>query len=144
MRNTLWLLLAVAFLSGGCGSGANLPDLGTVTGTVTLDGKPLVGVTVKFVPANGRTSSAITDASGKYELTYNADNNGAEVGEHTVYVMGQGGEGGGNPNEEGGGGDASNVEPFTGTIPAKYNEKSTLKKTVKAGDNTIDFELTSD
>jgi len=35
------------------------------------------------------------------------------------------------------------VEYYKGTIPAKYSEKSTLKKTVGAGDNTIDLQLTS-
>jgi hypothetical protein len=143
MRSGHWVLTAVVLFAGGCGSGVDLPELGTVSGVVTLDGKPLPGVTVKFVPANGRTSSGFTDANGKYELVYNADNQGAEVGEHTVYVSGHGGESGGNPNEEGGGSGGPAVEYYKGTIPAKYNEKSTLKKTVGAGDNTIDLQLTS-
>lgn len=59
MQNEHWVLTAVVLFAGGCGSGVALPELGTVSGVVTLDGKPLPGVTVKFVPANGRTSSGL-------------------------------------------------------------------------------------
>lgn len=146
MRSKHWSLLAVLLFlaSTGCSPNSGLPDLGTVTGVVTLDGQPLPGVSVKFVPADGRTSSGMTDASGKYELTYTRDVKGAPVGEHKVYISGQGGEGGGNPNEEGGGGGGSAVEPYTGTIPAKYNEKTTLTATVKPGANTCNFDLESE
>ena len=144
MKNAFWAVFAVSSLVmiSGCGPQSDLPDLGTVTGVVTMDGEPLAGVSVKFVPVGGRTSSATTDGSGRYELTYTREVKGAEVGEHTVYITSQGSEGGGNPNEETGGGGGA-VEVFTGTIPEKYNEKTELKATVTAGSNTCDFPLES-
>ncbi len=144
MKNAFWAVFAVSLLVviAGCGPQSDLPELGTVSGVVTMDGEPLAGVSVKFVPANGRTSSATTDGSGRYELTYTREVKGAEVGEHTVYITSQGSEGGGNPNEETGG-DGPTVEFFTGTIPAKYNENTELKETVTAGSNTCDFKLES-
>ena len=145
MKSTLWTFVAVLFVlvSTGCGPSSDMPELGTVTGVVTLDGQPLPGVTVKFVPAEGRTSSGLTDAGGKYELIYTRDVKGAPVGEHKVYISGAGAEGGGNPNEEGGGEGVPAVKPYTGTIPAKYNEESTLTATVESGSNTCNFDLES-
>ena len=112
-----------------------------------MDGSPLAGVVVSFSPTNGRTSTGITDASGKYELTYTHDTKGAQVGEHSVHIAAQGGksgEGGGDPNEEGGGAAGPKVDLFKGSIPPKYNQKTTLSATVVAGNNTFDFELKSD
>jgi len=63
---------------------AGYPDLGPVIGTVTLDGKPLADVTVMFQPENGRASTGLTDAEGKYELTFTEVAKGAKVGPHHV------------------------------------------------------------
>ena len=135
-------LALTLFLCIGCGSGTDYPDLGKVSGAIKMDGNPLAGVTVTFAPTDGRPSSGVTDASGKYELTYAHDTKGAQVGEHTVHIISQGGpEGGGNPNEERGGDAAADV--FMGVIPTKYNEESTLTASVKAGSNTFDFDLES-
>jgi len=69
-------VLAV-FISGCSGSvkgGADLSKLVPMTGTVKLDGKPVVGATVTFVPkmssgpGTGFAAAGITDDSGKYEL----------------------------------------------------------------------------
>ena len=73
-----WELSGVIALSVlaplGCSSNnSNVPDADAVpvTGTVTLDNKPLAHATVYFTPENdamGKSSTAITDANGKYEL----------------------------------------------------------------------------
>jgi len=146
MRNSLWSVLAMGVLLvvGGCGSSRDRPPLGKVSGTVTMDGNPLVGVVVSFSPQGGRTSSGVTDANGKYELTYAHGVKGAQVGKHTVHISSQGGErGGGNPNEEKGASNAQKADYFKGEIPAKYDQKSTLTASVAAGSNTIDFKLES-
>jgi len=146
MKTIPWSLLAVAALlaSGGCGSSGNQPELGTVSGVVKMDGQPLVGVLVSFSPANGRTSTGVTDAQGKYELTYAHGAKGASVGQHTVHISSRGGpEGGGDPDEETRGKDAPRQDYFKGKIPAQYDQKSTLTATVKPGKNTFDFELKS-
>ena len=144
MRNSLCLPLAVGLLLavGGCGSSGGRPELGTVSGTVTMEGKPLVGVVVSFSPESGRTSSGVTDADGKYELVYAHGAKGAQVGKHSVHISSQGGErGGGDPNAEKGASSAAQPAYFRGRIPAKYDQKSILTASVAAGRNTIDFKL---
>lgn len=69
----------------GCG-GDDAPPIGEVSGTVTHNGQPLPGVTVNFMPENGRPSWGLTDESGYYSLHWDADHDGAEVGRHKVSV----------------------------------------------------------
>lgn len=78
------ILLLITAL--GCG-GRDLPELGTVTGTVTLDGEPLAGAIVNFTPTGtGRPSTGQTNEQGQYTLQYLPDVEGAIVGEHQVTV----------------------------------------------------------
>ena len=68
----------------GCGPGG--PELGTVTGKVTLDGKPVTNGLVTFAPvAKGGASIGKTDANGQYELLF-VDRKGALLGQHKVTV----------------------------------------------------------
>ncbi len=69
MRTVLSGLFCLMFV--GCGS-----DLATVSGAVTLDGKPLVGTerlrgTVQFTPEDGHGTSAVgyLDGNGRYNLS---------------------------------------------------------------------------
>ncbi len=79
---TPWLLLVVAGVAG-CGEMKVAP----VTGTVTLDGKPLERASVLFQPAGGgRPSFGVSDKNGVYRLGYSMDEEGAEVGSCTVKV----------------------------------------------------------
>lgn len=102
------LCLAV---SAGCGGSAadDLPELGLVTGVVTLDGQPLSEAMITFEPTTGGSfSSGTTDETGTYELLFNADHNGAVIGTHKVTIIKHDGEAG--PN----------------IVPMKYNERTTL------------------
>jgi hypothetical protein len=131
-RLGLAVLVVVALaVCPGCGPAGDIPDLGQVTGTVTLDGKPLAGARVLFEPqGGGAMSNGMTDSSGKYEMWYTADVKGAALGKHVVRIE-----------------TPPNPDPETGetppALPAKYNTESTLTADVKAGDNTVNFELTS-
>lgn len=121
----------------GCDGGVDdYPDMGTVYGTVTLDGQPLANASVIFAPKTPGTRSSFgtTDSDGYYELEYSANMDGAKVGEHTVRISTFKSA---NPNEPG---DTGSAE----TVPNKYNSKSELSKTVEDGSNEFDFELTSD
>ncbi len=69
----------------GCGRG-NYPEVATVTGTVTLDGKPLEDAEITFAPKDGRASSGRTDAKGQYSLSYTKNIRGAVLGEHRVMI----------------------------------------------------------
>lgn len=131
----------------GCNS-SDQPDLGQVTGTVTLDGQPLTGVAVVFQPDNGRPARGMTDAEGKYELTYIRQTKGTKVGSNRVEIA---------PSEEGESEESEDVEVADGepqpaakvtksgrpVVPARYNSQSELKVDVKAGENTFDFKLES-
>ncbi len=121
-------LIALAGCSGGSDGGIKPPELGKVTGTVTLDGNPLEGAMVEFSPANSRPSFGTTNAEGVYTLSYDEKRVGAAVGEHTVKIITRQGTAALGDSE---------------AVPARYNEKSELKATVESGDNTFDWELTS-
>ncbi|WP_437193578.1 carboxypeptidase-like regulatory domain-containing protein [Planctomicrobium sp. SH527] len=128
-----FILITTLVSALGCGGGAKGPDVGTVTGVVTMDGTALPNVNVGYElqsAAGGRPSIARTDESGKYTLRYDETTPGALVGTHKVTVS--------TPQ------DAPDPSgKFKDPIPAKYNTKSELVKEVKAGSNVIDLELTS-
>jgi len=123
------VLLVGLLLSVGCRSSA-VEGLAPVTGKVTLDGKPLPGVVVRFDPiGEGNSSLGKTDDQGRYKLRFSASSDGAFIGEHTVRIV----------NEI----DDSNGKSTGPTIPEKYQSNSELTATVKSGSNTIDFDLES-
>ena len=79
------LALAIPLLLLGCGN-SDQPELGAVSGTVTLNGAPLSHVEISFAPELGRPSYGETDDKGKYELIYIRDTKGARIGKHKVSV----------------------------------------------------------
>ena len=124
---------------------SDMPDTGRVTGTATLDGVPLASARVSFTPTTARPSYGTTDADGRYELTYIRDTKGAAVGEHTVRITT-----GGEVEEDvdvdadtAQSGEAGGPTYIPESVPAKYNEETTLSAIVEPGDNVIDFELTT-
>jgi hypothetical protein len=121
----LWGIL-VMMSAGGCNQSTR-PELGFVHGKVTLDGKPVKGAGVGFRPETGaRESTGSTDADGNYTLHYIREINGAAIGWHAVRIST---------------GDIPRGIPEL--VPEKYNTKSKLRKEVVAGENEIDFALTS-
>ena len=126
----LTILACGLLLTAGCGSS----NIGTVTGTVTMDGEPLKGAMVEFFPkAGGGASSGMTNGQGEYELRYSRDVMGAEKGEHLVQIYT------GNVTTEEGDYSGARAE----TVPAKYNQESELSATVSGGSNVLDFDLDS-
>ena len=131
-----WIGTIAAVIGSLCFAGcAEEPygDLGQVSGTVTLDGKPTPNVQVTFAPKDGRPSMGVTDESGRYELIYIRATKGAVPGEHTVTIASI------PPQQEPG----EKVPAFKDPIPYRYNTRSELKEVVEKGPNTIDFELSS-
>lgn len=123
-----WLLAAALLLAAiaGC-SRSNRPPLGDVTGTITLDGRPLPAAAVHFTPDRpGRTSLGSTDSAGVYRLRYLRDIEGANLGRHTVRIM--------TATEENGGREI---------LPPRYHAATVLEALVQAGTNRIDFSLQS-
>jgi len=123
----------------GCGGGG--VQFAPVSGKVTMDGKPLVGVNVIFIPQAkpgsdivGDTAGGVTDGNGQYMLktsTRDGLKDGAQVGKHKVIISLQ---------ETRGEGDRSVTRE---KMPKKYNAETTLTAEIVPGNNQKDFELKS-
>lgn len=70
----------------GCGRGARL-QTAKVSGTVSLDGKPLDRGTVIFTPASGRAATGKVQPDGSYTLETYRPGDGAILGTHRVAVI---------------------------------------------------------
>lgn len=85
---------ALVLSFSGCGkpAGIKLPPTTPFRGTVTLDGKPLEGAGLTFMPISEKSFLAVgkTDASGKYELQTVASSSapvkGAIPGDYKVKI----------------------------------------------------------
>lgn len=114
----------------GCGTPSEgQPDLGSVTGIVTLDGKALPNACVTFIPDHGRPSYGTTDATGMYAMNYFGTTAGAATGTHRVMIV----------TALAGPPGPSYRDP----IPPRYNTESTLSANVEPGENLLDFDLSS-
>lgn len=131
------------FLVSGCGLPRDYPPLGHVTGAITLDGQPVEGASVSFFPEEGRSSTASTDAQGRYDLVFVSNVRGAAVGDHVVsiskivpdpkyvpYAL-----------------EKSAYDPgpaMINLVPSRYSgTRSELRAVVKEGRNVVDFQLES-
>ncbi len=116
-------------------SGAEYPDLGRVTGVVTLNGQPLPGARVTFRPKEKefpinesrmikvRSSKAYTDEEGYYDLKYDEDVHGAVVGQHVVKI--------------------SKLVQGQELVPLRYSGFPQEQRTVEEGSQEIDFAITA-
>ncbi len=124
----IFYTLCIGVVCTGCfGGGEKLPELATVTGVVTLDGKPLKNVSVVFRPeAEGGASRGTTDDAGKFALMYNRDAAGAILGTHSVRFR------------------ILDADADANLIPKKYRgDKAGLPAEVtKDGPNEFTFDLT--
>jgi len=74
-------------LNGCSGAPGDQPDLGTVRGTITIDGQPREDILIYFTPADGgRPSTGLSKQDGEYELVYSTSAMGAKCGKHTVTI----------------------------------------------------------
>lgn len=128
----LWTSLCgclLALILAGCGSN---DDLARVEGTIKLDGEPLPNAFVVFNPTSGGTTSyGKTDEQGRYYMVFDENQDGAWIGENRVRIR----TGDVGAAEEGG---------TKEVVPAAYNTDSTLLVNVEPGDNTFDFDLSSE
>ncbi|MBM79888.1 MAG: hypothetical protein CMJ78_04760 [Planctomycetaceae bacterium] len=108
----------------------DLPDLGTVTGRVTMNGEPIGGATIRFNPmeadraGSGKSDSyARTDSDGQFEMRYTKDVAGAVVGLHRVYI-------------------SKRVDGVGEAIPLRYSQRAEFKYEVNPGENeNVNFDL---
>ena len=83
---SILLVIGVGTVVGCKESG---PAVGTVSGIVTLEGEPIEGALVEFMPlgpGRGSSSTEKTASDGFFELQYTVDRKGALVGKHQVQI----------------------------------------------------------
>ncbi len=135
----------------GCGGPSDKYKVVQVKGLVTLDGQPVEGASVMFLPqsAEGAAAAATTGADGRYTLqTAGATRPGAVPGSYNVTIIKQvvtetGSDGKAVPK----GMQVASPTPTTQSknhLPAKYGNptQSGFTATVsESGANTFDFDL---
>lgn len=85
--STQLICLVVVLVSTLTGCGDSDPyAVVPVSGTLTYEGEPVSGVRMKFVPAEGRSSIAVTDGQGKFRALYRAGQFGVQKGSVTVVL----------------------------------------------------------
>jgi hypothetical protein len=122
----------------GCSKG---PPVGTVQGTVTLDGKPLEEGSIQLTAVDGRAPTAGGQiVNGKFETN-------AAITKYRVQIESNvmRGRDGKKPDPNKKIDKYADNQEFTvvSLVPEKYNTKSTLELDVKAGLNEPRFDLTT-
>jgi hypothetical protein len=134
-------------LTAGCDQG---PQMVPVTGTITLEGKPLPTASVMYVlKAGGPPVTAVTDEQGKYNLSTTVEGDGALEGDYQVAIVayrvsGVSADPASDPSVQLPG--AMGGERVVWIAPMRYSKlaESGLTATVTAEhDNVIDFDLKS-
>jgi len=134
------LLLAVVLVSCASGCVQSGPEIVPIAGTVTFNGQAVPNVRIIFQPAPGRMSWAVSDASGRFALEYDAEHKGAKVGTHTVYVVDEGAIT--DPTAIMAGAKSQRRAPELAQALAKYApDKSTLTVEVKKADRSFQLKL---
>ena len=106
-------------------------QLGRVSGTVVLNGKPLALATVEFSPEVGSTSYGITDEKGRYTLQYLPNQSGAVTGHHTVRITTYDWR----TTQDGG-----KLE-VPEQVPVRYNSESILVADIRTGSQYLVWDL---
>lgn len=136
-------LLGAIALVVGCGDSVDY-QLAPVSGTVTLDGRPVPYTQIVFQPkataenlTPGPGSTAFCDEQGRFELKTVRGEPGAVVGLHSVQIYAHG-----PPKPTSGDVDVGPKAPEA--FPARYNVSTRLTFEVPAdGATTADFHLTT-
>ncbi len=165
-RQLFFVFPTLSLLLTGCGD-SDRPGLAPASGIVRLDGEPVEGASVTFVPVTGgRPGSGTTDSAGRYSIKTYEDAPGGIVGEHKVSVTKMSGPGlyvmqGDAPaaapaaGEDDGSDSLSEIEVFDSTeveepqivydVPQKYmnpNDSGLVITVPAEGSDTLHLDLT--
>ena len=127
------VLALASTLVAGCG-----PAVGTVSGDVTFNGKPLGGAVVSFVSPEGTIRTAIANAAGHYAVDQRAGRPGSGDGPPAVA-----GRRGRQPHDQETRAAEAGARREKSVIPDRYGESTSsgLGTTVKPGGNRYDIAL---
>jgi hypothetical protein len=129
------LALGMCWIAGCGGPRYDGERRAAIEGSVSLDGQPVDGGTINFMPVDsgGRVASALI-SGGRYEIP---EERGPTPGKYRVEISW---------NKPLGPVDEENPDapqPSEQVIPAKYNQNTELERDIAAGKNELDFPLTS-
>ena len=133
-----FLLTAVMVLTSAAGCGDS--NRATVSGQVTLDGKPIALGSITFIPVE-RGPGKVTGGSiqeGQFRLD---DEAAPAVGNYRVEIRAT--RKSGRMVRPAFAGPEEMVEGTEEAIAAKYNDQSTLEFEVKAGNNEVSWDVES-
>jgi hypothetical protein len=139
-----WILPVCLMIAAGCGP--DRPLTIPVNGTVTVDGTPVEGASVMFMPQfQGRPAVGLTDTSGRFTLTTFARGDGAQPGQHKVTVTLQKTTGFVADKDGLSGGIAPEGVRVEWLVPERYSnpETSGLSIEVRQGVSPVTLDLTS-
>ncbi len=142
LRAFTYVIVSAALVPFIAGCGDSGPKLHPVSGTVTLEGKPLPNAGVMFFPRGATLGNAcvgITDADGKYTLKPEGrGGTGAPEGEFAVTISKMKDPPPGKPGES-----APAETGLEETLSPKYWDSAItiLSAKVPAGGTTVDFPL---
>jgi hypothetical protein len=115
-------------------TGCSDPTVGTVSGTVTVDGAPVKSGSITFFPLDGRSSTSGAEiVDGKYTTTVAPGTARVEI--HVPKVIGQ--------RKAYDTPDSPMMEIVGEALPAKYHDASELTLDVKLGENRQDYDLST-
>jgi hypothetical protein len=125
------ILAVLLLLALGCADGLQRAP---VRGVVLVDGKPLERGVINFLPVQGTTGPGAGGEirNGKYALDARK---GPVIGTNRVEIRGFR-KTGKQKTVMG-----SAVEEEIQAVPPEFNDQSTLVREIKAGSNTLDFDL---
>lgn len=132
-----FILAATVFLAcSGCGT----DDRATVSGTVKLNGEPVNSGTLEFrTPSGTGVLALVPITNGAYRVTTDAK---LKPGNYKIVISSFQKSGrkvaAGSPEPPG-----TMIDEFVESIPSRYNSESELEKSLAAGENTLDFDLTN-
>ena len=129
-RERRGIALLAALLLTGCSD----PTVGTVSGTVTVDGSPVKLGSIAFFPVDGRSSTSGAEiVDGQYTATVAPGTARVEI--HVPKVIGQ--------RKAYDTPDSPMMEIVGESLPAKYNDATELTLDVTPGEIRQDYELTT-
>jgi len=133
MRSLLLCLCLAAGMGGLAGCAPGYPETARVSGTITLNGRPLNTGEIQFISTTGMIAYGRVQPDGSYRLTSFQPDDGAVPGKHQVIIRPI-------PTHQ--------TYGMVGliAIPDRYADPNTsgLTAEVNPGINSIPFELTTD
>lgn len=119
-----------AIVTTGCDGGKGKPPTHTVSGKVTLDGKPMPEGIIFFEanPPDGQAPANAPISNGEYSAEVPAGSKLVRISHEKMVKSPMGGD---------------EVEIPTQMVPPRYNSQSTLTREVTEGANSFDFEIQS-